>query len=1099
MAVIHTLLIANRGEIAVRIARSAAEMGIATVAAYASDEAESLHVRLAERKIALPAAGPKAYLDIAAVIQAARDSGCDGLHPGYGFLAENSALAAACAEADLTFVGPTTEMLALFGDKARARMLARDVGVPVLRGTGAVSLAEAEEFLDSLGGSGAIMLKAVAGGGGRGMRPVRSRFELADAYARCASEAQAAFGDAALYAEEFLPHARHIEVQIAGDGSELVHLWDRECSLQRQRQKLIEFAPVLGLDQGLRDQILTAAVRLGRAAHYRNLGTMEFLVQPDEGRFAFIEANARLQVEHTVTEEITGLDLVRLQLEIASGRSLRELGLDPQHPVGILGIALQARINMETMQPDGTARPESGVITRYEPAAGPGIRIDGMGYSGYRTSTRYDALLAKLIVHSRSVNFDALIARALRALREFAIEGVRTNVAFLQALLSHQALATLNIDTQFVDSHIGELLASVPQNASAHATDPLAVLFAETSVTARTQTAPPGTTSIDAPLQGSVVVVTAEPDTAVLKGQTVLVLEAMKMEHPVPAPASGYLRAILVEPGQTVFQGDLLGFIEEAEFEARDVGATTQTSLDHIRSDLEELFARRQLTQDAARPQAVLRRRQSSQRTARENIEDLCDKDSFTEFGSLVIAGQLRRRSQRDLIEKTPADGLICGLGRVNGQYFDDARARVIAMSYDYTVLAGTQGMRNHQKTDRMLHLARDWRLPIVFFTAGGGGRPGDTDMMSAGGLNVTTFQQYARLSGLVPLVGVNSGYCFAGNAALLGCCDVIIATRNSSIGMGGPAMIEGGGLGVFRPEDVGPATVQAANGVIDVLVEDESEATATAKKYLAFFQGPLAQWSAADQRALRHLVPENRLRVYDVRSIIETMCDSGSVLELRRQFGNGMVTAFGRIEGRPLGIIANHPAHLGGAIDRDGADKAARFMQLCEAFDLPIVMLCDTPGNMVGPEAEKTALVRHNSRLFLIGANLSVPLFTVILRKGYGLGAQAMAGASFVAPFFTVSWPSGEFGGMGLEGAVKLGYRNELAAISDPVARKAKYDEMVARMYERGKALSAASLFEFDEVIDPADTRRWIMAGLRALPPLAERTGKKLRWIDAW
>ena len=1099
MAVIHTLFIANRGEIAVRIARSAAEMGIATVAAYASDEAESLHVRLAERKIALPGSGPKAYLDIAAVIQAAQDSGCDGLHPGYGFLAENSALAAACTEAGLTFVGPTAEMLALFGDKAKARTLAREAGIPVLRGTAAVSLAEAEEFLESLGHGGAIMLKAVAGGGGRGMRPVGSRAELADAYARCASEAKAAFGDPALYAEEFLPHARHIEVQIAGDGEDLVHLWDRECSLQRQRQKLIEIAPALGLDPGLREAILAAALRLGRAARYRNLGTMEFLVQPDEHRFAFIEANARLQVEHTVTEEITGLDLVRLQLEIAAGRRLRELGLDAAHPVSVSGVALQARINMETMQPDGTARPENGVITRYEPAAGPGVRVDGMGYSGYRTSTRYDALLAKLIVHGRGSDFEELLARALRALREFTVEGVQTNIGFLRALLSHRALPTFSIDTQFVDRHIGELLGAMPQNPTPHASDPLAVLFAETSVRARTQTAPAGTTAIDAPLQGSVVVVMAERDTAVMKGQTVLVLEAMKMEHPVAAPASGYLRGVLVEPGQTVFQGDVLAYIEEAELEDHKAGTTTHTDLDYIRPDLEELLSRQQLTQDAARPQAVARRRQSSQRTARENIEDLCDTGSFTEFGSLVIAGQLRRRPMRELIEKTPADGLICGLGRVNGQYFDDTRARVIAMSYDYTVLAGTQGMRNHQKTDRMLHLARDWRLPIVFFTEGGGGRPGDTDMMSAGGLNVTTFQQYAKLSGLVPLVGVNSGYCFAGNAALLGCCDVIIATRNSSIGMGGPAMIEGGGLGVFRPEDVGPATVQAANGVIDVLVEDESEATRVAKKYLAYFQGPLAQWAAADQRALRHLVPENRLRVYDVRTIIETMCDSDSVLELRRQFGNGMVTALGRIEGRPLGIIANHPAHLGGAIDRDGADKAARFMQLCEAFDLPIVMLCDTPGNMVGPEAEKTALVRHNSRLFLIGANLSVPLFTVILRKGYGLGAQAMAGASFLAPFFTVSWPSGEFGGMGLEGAVKLGYRNELAAISDPQERKAKYDEMVARMYERGKALSAASLFEFDEVIDPADTRRWIMAGLRALPPQAERTGKKLRWIDAW
>ncbi len=442
---------------------------------------------------------------------------------------------------------------------------------------------------------------------------------------------------------------------------------------------------------------------------------------------------------------------------------------------------------------------------------------------------------------------------------------------------------------------------------------------------------------------------------------------------------------------------------------------------------------------------------------------------------------------------------MVCGLGRVNGDRFDDERARVVAISYDYTVLAGTQGMRNHQKTDRMLHLAEQWRLPIVFFTEGGGGRPGDTDMMSAGGLNVTTFQQFAKLSGLVPLVGVNSGYCFAGNAALLGCCDVIIATKNSSIGMGGPAMIEGGGLGVFRPQEVGPVSVQAPNGVIDVVVEDEAEATATAKKYLAYFQGAVADWDCADQRLLRRAIPENRLRVYEIRDVIETLCDTGSVLELRKQFGIGMVTALARIEGRPIGIIANNPKHLGGAIDRDGSDKAARFMQLCEAFDIPILMLCDTPGNMVGPEAEKTALVRHNSRLFVIGANLSVPLFTVILRKGYGLGAQGMAGASFLAPFFTISWPTGEFGGMGLEGAVKLGYRKELEAIEDPAERKAKYDEMVARSYERGKALSAATLFEFDEVIDPAETRRWIMAGLRACPTPEKRTGKKLKWVDTW
>ncbi len=483
----------------------------------------------------------------------------------------------------------------------------------------------------------------------------------------------------------------------------------------------------------------------------------------------------------------------------------------------------------------------------------------------------------------------------------------------------------------------------------------------------------------------------------------------------------------------------------------------------------------------------------------RENIDDLCDPGSFVEYASLVVAGRLRRNSMDELIARTPGDGLVMGLGRVNGDVFPDEQARVVAMAYDYTVLAGTQGLRNHQKKDRILHLAERWRLPIVFFTEGGGGRPGDTDAISAGGLNTTTFWMYARLSGLVPLVGINSGRCFAGNAALLGCCDVIIATENSSIGMGGPAMIEGGGLGVFHPDEVGPVSVQAPNGVIDVVVKDEAEGVAVAKKYLSYFQGALPHWSCADQRLLRRAIPENRLRIYDIRKVIDTLADTGSVLELRRDFGVGMITAFIRVEGRPVGLIANNPKHLGGAIDRDGSDKAARFMQLCDGFDIPILMLCDTPGNMVGPEAEKTALVRHNSRLFLIGANVTVPVFTVILRKGYGLGAQGMAGASFVAPFFTISWPTGEFGGMGLEGAVKLGYRNELAAIEDPVARQKKFDEMVRQSYERGKALSAATLFEFDEVIDPAETRRWIMAGLRSVPPTPKRTGKKLAWIDAW
>jgi acetyl/propionyl-CoA carboxylase alpha subunit len=1110
------LLIANRGEIAIRIARSAAELGIATVAVFSEDDALSLHTRKTDEARGLRGSGPAAYLDAAQLIAVARETGCDSLHPGYGFLSENGDFARACGEAGLVFVGPAPETLALFGDKARAREIAEECDMPVLPGTGALSLEEAAAFFHR---HGAIMLKAVAGGGGRGMRIVEREEDLAPAFERCASEARAAFGNGAVYAEAYLPRARHIEVQIVGDGAAVSHLWDRDCSLQRQRQKLIEMAPALTVPDGNRAQLLDAAVRIGQFARYRNLGTVEFLVDAENGQVAFLEVNARLQVEHTVTEEVLGLDLVRIQLEIAGGRTLADLHLEQSDVPRPRGVALEARINLETMQADGSARPSGGTLEIYEPPSGRGIRVDGFGYAGYRTSARFDSLLAKLIVHTPSPRLADAVSKAYRALSEFKIVGAPTNIAFLQNLLRHHAFESAALYTRLVDDSLEALLPGTeahralfvePERAAPRAgaavdsADPLAVLHhgkGETKHTLAHSTArgPDGTTPLLAPLQGTIVSLSVTAGATVRAGEPVLVMEAMKMEHVIEATVGGTLREYAVAPGDTVFEDAPLAFIEEADVAGAAAREDEEIDLDTIRPDLEELYKRREFTLDRARPEAVAKRRESGQRTVRENIEDLCDPGSFVEYASLVVAGRLRRNSMAELIERTPGDGLVMGLGRVNGDKFGDEQARIAAMAYDYTVLAGTQGLRNHQKKDRMITLAERWRLPIVFFTEGGGGRPGDTDAMSAGGLNTTTFMQFARLSGLVPLVGINSGYCFAGNAALLGCCDVIIATKNSSIGMGGPAMIEGGGLGVFHPKEVGPVSVQAPNGVIDIVVEDEAEGVAVAKKYLSYFQGALKDWDCADQRSLRRLIPENRLRVYDIRRVIETLADTGSVLEIRRDFGTGMIVAFARIEGRPIGIVANNPKHLGGAIDRDGSDKAARFMQLCDAYDIPILMLCDTPGNMVGPEAEKTALVRHNSRLFVIGANVSVPLFTVILRKGYGLGAQGMAGASFVGTMFTVSWPTGEFGGMGLEGAVKLGYRNELAAIADPAARKAKFDEMVAQMYARGKAISAATLFEFDEVIDPAETRTWIVAALRSVPAPPKRTGKKLPWIDAW
>ncbi len=595
------------------------------------------------------------------------------------------------------------------------------------------------------------------------------------------------------------------------------------------------------------------------------------------------------------------------------------------------------------------------------------------------------------------------------------------------------------------------------------------------------------------PLEGTIVRIEVAHGDTVRRGQQLVVIESMKMEHVIAAELDGVVTAIAAAVGEIVGSGDVLVTMTET-----DAAAPAETMSQAIagpvvlRADLAEVRARHQLGSDEARPDATERRRRTGHRTTRENVADLVDPGSFVEYAPLVIAAQRRRRAVDDLIRRTPADGMVAGIGTVAGH-------STIVMSYDYTVLAGTQGMQNHRKKDRLFELAERLRLPVVFFTEGGGGRPGDTDANGVSGLDCLAFALFGELSALVPLVGITTGRCFAGNAAILGCCDVIIATADANIGMGGPAMIEGGGLGVFSPEEIGPMSVQVPNGVVDLAVADEAEAVSVAKQYLSYFHGRAEDRSHSDQELLRQVVPENRLRIYDVRAVIDTMADTGSVLELRRAFGLGMVTSLIRVDGRPLGLIANNPSHLGGAIDANAADKASRFMQLCDAFDLPILFLCDTPGFMVGPEAEKTALVRHVSRMFVTGASLTVPFVTIVLRKGYGLGAQSMAGGSFKAPIFTVAWPTGEFGGMGLEGAVRLGFRKELEAVEDDDARDALFDEMVARMYQQGKAVNTASYFEIDDVIDPADSRQWISTALAAAPAPPARTTKKRPCIDTW
>ena len=519
-----------------------------------------------------------------------------------------------------------------------------------------------------------------------------------------------------------------------------------------------------------------------------------------------------------------------------------------------------------------------------------------------------------------------------------------------------------------------------------------------------------------------------------------------------------------------------------------------------LRPELAEMIRRQAFGRDENRPAAVAKRQQKNQRTARASVMDLCDADSFIEYGALAVAAQRGRRSEEDLIEKTPADGLIAGVGSVNSADFPDEAARCLVLAYDYTVLAGTQGYFNHKKTDRMLKLAYEQRLPLVLFAEGGGGRPGDVDAIGimTAGLDLSTFSQFGRLSGHVPLVGIVSGPCFAGNAALLGCCDVIIATPNANIGMGGPVMIEGGGLGVFTPQEIGPMEVQTKNGVVDIKAADDVAAVAAARQYLSYFQGALPRGEAEEQLLLRDLIPENKKQPYEIRDIIRTLADRDSFLELRAGFGPGMVTGLLRVEGRPFGVIANNCKHMAGAIEAEAADKAVRLMQLCQAHGLPILSLCDTPGFMVGPEVEKRAQVRHVCRMFVIGSHLTVPYFTLVLRRGYGLGAMAMARGGFHESFFTAAWPTGEFGAMGIEGAIKAGFKKELAAIEDPAERRKLYDQLVAELYHRGQALNMASYLEIDAVIDPADTRQWICRGLASVPQESfDPTGHN--FVDPW
>ncbi|WP_226944583.1 carboxyl transferase domain-containing protein [Pseudomonas sp. FME51] len=1096
----NKLLIANRGEIAIRIARAAADLGIVTLAIYPKDDIQSLHTRVADESVQLEGTGNAAYLDSAQIIEIAKRHSCDAIHPGYGFLSEQAEFTKLCTAAGLVFVGPHAEILQRLGNKASARLLAKQCGVPVIPGLDAsTNLQQAREFLSNLPPSTPALLKAIAGGGGRGMRIIHRIEDLEDAFQQCSAEALSAFGNGDLYIEKMIPHARHIEIQILGDGSEVAHLWERECSLQRKHQKVLEIAPSPTLSTALRNAMIQAALEMARTVRLNNLSTFEFLLDSRTNRFFFIEANPRLQVEHTITEAVTDIDLVQAQLCLANGETLHSLALQQSDIPQPRGHAMQLRINMETLREDGSVQPEGGTLDIFEPPGGPGIRIDSFGYAGYTINPRYDSLLMKLVLHTPTAPFDLLVKRAYRALCQTRIRGVQTNIEFLKNLLCHPEVVSNRAYTRFIDEHLPQLLAPL---AHSHP-----VQCADTAVTVTDESIyehPEGLLSVVAPMSGLLMELYATKDQPVHKGQAIALIESMKMQHTIKAPEAGFIRRIPAIEGASLREHQALVFMERADIDDIDhfevVLHSDTPDIEAIRPDLAEALAANARVQDDSRPQAVQRRHAMQKRTARENINDLCDSDSFMEYGALTFAARRGRYSVEELSLTTPADGLVAGIGQINGDQFDTQQARALILAYDYTVLAGTQGLMSHKKLSRMLAIAADLEIPIVLYAEGGGGRPGDDDDATrATGLNMPSFWQFAKLSGLVPRISIVSGRCFAGNAVLAGCSDILIATRDANIGMAGPAMVEGAGLGTFAAEDIGPVDLQTRNGVVDFLAEDEAHATLIAKQIIGYFQGTLPHWECKDQRLLRNSVPENRMRSYEMWSVIETLADLGTAIQLRQHFASNMITALVRIEGQPLAILANNPLILGGAIDSDAADKAARFLQSCDAFDIPVLSICDTPGFMVGPDTEKSAPVRHASRMFAVAANLDVPLFSLITRKAYGLGAMAMTGGSFHAPSSTMAWPTGEFGGMGFEGAVRLAYRAELDAITDQQEKAALFERLVDEFYQRGKATNVAASLEFDTVIDPADSRTWLVQCLQAAKKPHMIQGKKRPFIDTW
>ncbi|WP_235686788.1 carboxyl transferase domain-containing protein [Tomitella gaofuii] len=1074
------ILVANRGEIAVRIIRAIHELGATAVAVHPDDDAASLHVRRADEAVRLPGVGTAAYLDIAAVIGAAADSHCDALHPGYGFLSENAEFARRCAAAGVTFLGPDADVLAMLGDKSRARALAVDHGVPVLPGTpGPTSLEEVQEFAAA---HGPVMIKAVSGGGGRGMRAVTDPAGLADAYERCASEARAAFGDDALYVERLALAPRHIEIQVVGDGTGVQHLGERDCSVQRRNQKIIEIAPSPALGPELRARIIADALRLASALDYRGLGTFEFLVDGDE--HYFMEANPRLQVEHTVTEQISGVDLVSTQIRVCTGASLAAVGLSEPPPLH--GYAVQARVNCESLDETGAPLPSSGTITAFAVPSGPSVRVDTCGYIGYQVSPRYDSLIAKVI--GTSGTFAGAARRTADALAEFTVDGPATNLDLNHAILTNASFLSGTFDTGFIAENAPALLAHRRPHGDG-APDEGADGAADAATASDDWNAPAGALRIDAPMAGVLVRLGAAAGDTVGEGTVVGVVEAMKMEHPVRAPAPLRIDAVLADAGGLVEAGQCLAYGSPAatatDTPSRRDDRSEGEDQDDWSAEIAEIERRRAAARQMGGPDKVRRQHDSGRRTARERIDSLADPGTFREIGALTAFVDYDEDGTAVAVQ--PAN-FVAGTAEIDG------RKTALGID-DFTVRGGAGDAAIHDKQIFLERYAREMRLPMVRLLDGASGG-GSVKMVRDAGFNYVPvnpgWDAVVDLLSLAPVVSVAMGPTVGLGAARFVMSHLAVMVEGTSqLFTAGPPVVFGGTGEKLTKDELGGIAVHRRNGSVERTASDEDAAMDTVRRFLGYLPRNVFELPPVQERvdppvrraeSLLRAIPRSKRTGYDIAPILDAVFDAGSVFPYA-EYGDSTVTALARLDGHPVGVIGTDPRR-GAAMSVEGAQAIGRLVDLCETFHLPIVSLTDQAGVNIGSAAESRASIRAGARAISAVYQARVPQAEVILRRVYGVGGAGIVNRHRASRSW--AWPSGDWGSLPARGGIEAAFKAEIAASGDPEGAVRRIGDELERY---ASPLRTAEHFGIQDLIDPRDTRPllcdWVADAYRVLPEL--------------